>query len=345
MLMGAVWYERNGPARDVLKFGELPVAPVGPGEVRVRLHASSVNPIDIKRRRGVLATYDTPMPFPRIVPHDDGAGVIDEVGAGIGEERLGQRVWIYLAQARRPHGPPELRDGRAFGTAAEYVVLPSRLAIELPPNVTFRDASVIGIPAITAHRCIHADGPVAGKTVLVAGGAGSVGQYAIQFAKAGEAEVVTTISGPEKAALARSLGADHVVDYRREDTAARILDLTRGRGVDLVCETDFAANLALNAKVLARQGVINTFGSDTNQSPPVPIGPLNRKEAVVRFVYYYMFPDRAFDEAIEAISGMLRAGGLRHPAAETYALEDAWKAHEAIEAGHIIGKPVIEIRP
>ncbi len=341
--MQAVWYERNGAARDVLTFGELPVPDVGPGEVRVRLHSSSVNPIDIKRRQGVLAMYDAPMPFPRIIPHDDGAGVIDAVGPGIDRACEGQRVWVYLAQARRPAGPPELRDGRPFGTAAEFVVVPSRLAVPLPERVGFKQASVIGIPAITAHRCIYADGPVDRKTVLVAGGAGSVGQYAIQFAKEGGARVITTVSGAEKMALVRSLGADDIVDYKDEDAAARILDFTGSKGVDLVCETDFAANLELNGKVLRPQGTINTFGSDSNQTPQLTIRTLNLKELVVRFIFYYTFPDAAFDEAIRAITRMLKLGTLRHPVASCYPLANVVAAHEAVEAGGVIGKSIIEI--
>jgi NADPH:quinone reductase len=341
--MRAVWYERNGPAREVLTFGEMPIPAVGPGQVRVRVRASSVNPIDIKRRSGVPATYDTPMPFPRIIPHDDGAGEIEAVGPGVDASRLGKRVWVYLAQARRIQGPPELRDGRAFGTAAEFVVLPSFLALDLPDVVGFREASVIGIPAITAHRCVHADGPVSGKTLLIAGGAGSVGQYAIQFAKAAGATVIATISGAEKRAIAIGLGADHVVDYREQGTDQHILDLTSGRGVDSICETDFAANLEFNIKVLRPQGIINTFGSDTNQAPQVQIGAMNKKEATVRFVYYYMLSNEAFDEAIHSIQRMLQANSLKHPVADIYSLEHTADAHEAVEAKTVLGKGVIEI--
>jgi NADPH2:quinone reductase len=234
------------------------------GEVLVRVHASSVNPVDTKRRRGFGSVYGAPMPFPRVVPHDDGAGVITDVGKGVARSRIGQRVWIYLAQARRPYGPPALRDGRPFGAAAEYVAIPETLALPLPDHVSFAEGSVIGIPAITAHRCIFADGDVNGRTILVAGGAGSVGQYAVQFAKLAGARVISTVSGPQKADIVRRLGSDIVGNYRDSDASDQILKATSGRGVDLICETDFAANLGLDASVLAPQGRINTFGSDSN---------------------------------------------------------------------------------
>ena len=327
--MHAVWYERNGPAKDVLQYGVLPKPAPREGEVLVQVAASSVNPVDAKRRRGVGSVCGTPMPFPRIVPHDDGAGIIADVGPGVSAGRVGQRVWVYLAQAKRPYGPPELRAGRAFGTAAEYVVLPEQLALPLPDGVSFAEGSVVGIPAITAHRCILADGNIDGRTVLVAGGAGSVGQYAIQLAKLSGATVIATVSGQEKTDLVRALGADHVVDYKREDAAERILAATGAVGVDLICETDFAANLALNAQVLAPQGRINAFGSDSQQKPEVATPGLFHKEAVIRFIYYYVFPDAAFSRAIADIGGMLECGGLRHPVAGKFPLRPRFGSHEA----------------
>ena len=179
--------------------------------------------------------------------------------------------------------------------------------------------------------------------MLVAGGAGSVGQYAIQFAKLAGATVVTTVSGQGKADRVRALGADHVVDYKREDVADRILEITAGKGMDLVCETDFAANLELNGRVLAPQGRINTFGSDSDQKPRVSTHELFAKEAVVRFVYYYVFPDEAFDRAIEAITALLDRGGLQHPVAARFPLRDVAEAHVAVEEGRTIGKNVIEV--
>lgn len=341
--MQAVWYEAIGPAHDVLRYGSMSTPTPKAGEVLVRVHASSVNPVDTKRRRGFGSVYGSPMPFPRVVPHDDGAGVITDVGEGVSHSRIGQRVWIYLAQARRPFGPPTLRDGRPFGAAAEYVAIPELLALPLPDHVSFAEGSVIGIPAITAHRCIFADGDVNGRAVLVAGAAGSVGQYAIQFAKLAGARVIATISGPQKADIARELGADVVVNYRDPDAGDRIRNATSGRGVDLICETDFGANFALDAAVLAPQGRINTFGSDSNHQPAVAMRDLFAKEAVVRFVYYYAFPDRAFGDAISKIGELLQARRLKHPVAGRFQLSDTARAHQETEEGRAIGKHVIEI--
>src|SRR5918997_2535254 len=182
--MQAVWYERNGPAREVLQFGEMPDPEPGPGEVRVRIHASGVNPSDWKTRSGLR-----PMTFPRVIPHSEGAGVIDRVGVGVPASRVGDRVWTWNAQWKRP-----------FGTAAEFVVLPAEQAVPLPEGPSFDEGACLGIPALTAHRAVTIDGSVEGQTVLVAGGAGAVGHYATQFARLlGAAQVLSTVSSPEKA--------------------------------------------------------------------------------------------------------------------------------------------------
>ena len=182
--MRAAWYEKNGGAAEVLRLGEMPDPEPGPGEVRVRVAASGLNPTDVKARAG-----SRPMGFPRIIPHQDGAGVIDRVGPGVPASRLGERVWVYIVQWQRP-----------FGTAAEYVCVPAPRAITLPANLTFAEGACLGIPGVTAHRCLFADGPIEGQTVLVTGGAGAVGHYAVQLAKWSGARVITTVSSGEKAA-------------------------------------------------------------------------------------------------------------------------------------------------
>src|SRR5262245_11857496 len=198
-LMRAAWYERKGPAHEVLQVGQMPVPEPGPGDVRIRVAISGINPSDTKGRAGWRG--QTEMPFSRVIPHQDGAGVIDAVGADVPPSRVGERVWLYEAQR-----------GRAFGTAADYVVVPSSNAVRLPEGVSFVDAACLGIPAMTAHRCLFADGPIAGKTVLVTGAVGGVGQYAVQIAKWGGATVIATISSVEKAEQARAIGADHVIN-------------------------------------------------------------------------------------------------------------------------------------
>ena len=340
--MQAVWYERNGAARDVLVYGEIPIPALGVGKVRVRLLASSVNIIDIKRRRGQGSASGLALPFPRIIPHDDGAGVIDRIGEGVPESRLGERVWVYLAQAGKLYGPQANPAGRAFGTAAEYVVLPSWQAVRLPDRVDFVAAAVLGIPGITAHRCVFADGPVAGQTVLVEGGAGGVGQYAVQLAKWGGATVIATGHGDRQPEIIRARGADHFVDFT-ENAAEQILDLTHGRGADRIIETNLAANLDLIYQVLAPQGTVAFYGSDQNPTPAIAISRLNRKEAVLRTIYYYAFPPESWDAALRDLTQLMEQGALQHPVARRFPLSQVVAAHEAVEQGNTLGKNVIDI--
>ena len=212
--MKAVWFEQNGPAQ-VMQVGEMPEPEPGPGEVRIKVISSGVNPSDWKRRLGTTS----PMAFPRVIPHQDGAGVIDRVGPGVPASRIGQRVWLFESQFGRP-----------FGTAAEYTVQPSGHAVAMPDSISFEQGACLGVPAMTAHRCLFADGPLEGKVVLVPGGAGAVGHYAVQEAKLAGATVISTVSSDHKAAIATAAGADHIVNYRTEDVVARIMDITGGEG-------------------------------------------------------------------------------------------------------------------
>ena len=237
--MRAVYYERNGTARDVLRVAEVETPQPGPGEVRVRLAASGVNPSDVKSRAGVTRK----IAFPRVIPHSDGAGEIECVGEGVSPSRVGERVWVWNGQWRRP-----------FGTAAESIVLPSGQAVPLPANTSMEVGACLGIPAYTAYQAVELDGVKAGVRVLVAGGAGAVGHYAIQFAKKRKASVITTVSSPVKAEIARRAGADHVIDYRREDVGERVMEFTGKAGVDVVIEVDLAANARLLPSVIAPTG-------------------------------------------------------------------------------------------
>jgi NADPH2:quinone reductase len=328
--MRAAWYERKGPAREVLHVGEVPTPEPGPGEVRVRVHVSGVNPSDTKNRGGWRGNVT--MPFPRVIPHQDGAGVIDQVGEGVSAARVGERVWVYEAQL-----------GRASGTAAEYVALPSANAVRLPDNTSFAEGACLGVPALTAHYAVFADGPVSGQTVLVTGGAGAVGSYAVQLAKWGGATVIATVSSPEKAAVARELGADHVVNYRVEDVAERVRALAGGRGVDRVVEVSLGANLPAAVALLRTGGVIAAYSSDADSEPRVPFSALLRKNAVIRFVYVYEMGPAAHEAAIADVTRCLQAGTLRHLVDRHVPLAEIAAAHEAVEGGAAIGNVVVDV--
>jgi NADPH2:quinone reductase len=325
--MRAVWYEEVGPAADVLTVGEAPTPAPQTGEVLVRLGASGVNPVDVKLRNGLRPVP----PGERVVPHFDGAGTIEALGAGIGADRVGERVWVYEAQWQRMNG-----------TAAEYVSLPAHLAIPLPDAADFAGAACLGIPAMTAHRCVFADGPVSGQTVLVTGGAGAVSGYAIQFAKLGGAKVVATVSSPAKAEVAKAAGADEVVNYTSDDVAARIMELTAGAGVERIVEVALGANFAITAGVLANNGVVAAYASDAAPEPALPFRTLLYKNAALRHVLVFGIPDSAKAGAIADITRWLADGSLRNAVGQRFPLDQAAKAHQAVEEGSL-GNVVVEI--
>jgi NADPH2:quinone reductase len=233
--------DRQGAADEVLVCGELPTPEAGHGEVRVRLEASGVNPSDTYRRRGPPA-----MEYPRVVTNSDGAGVVDQVGPGVSRHWVDKRIWLYNGQ----------RNGRWMGTAAEYIALSVDLVTELPDHVSFAEGATLGVPAMTAHRAVFVAGPMQGKTLLVTGGAGAVGHYAVQLATWAGARVIATVSSAQRAERARAGGAAHVIDYRQEDVAARVLDITGGVGVDHIAEVDFGGNLAAALQCLRVNGSI-----------------------------------------------------------------------------------------
>ena len=316
--MRAVWYERNGSA-DVLQLGEMAGTEPGEGEVRVRIMSSGINPSDWKRRQGSTR----PMEFPRIIPHQDGAGIIDRAGVGVAESRVGQRVWLYEAQNNRP-----------LGTAADYTVQPAGHAVPLPDNTSFTQGACLGVPAMTAHRCVFADGPVDGKTVLVAGGAGAVGNNAIQFAKLGGARVISTISSDQKAEIATEAGADQVVNYRTEDSVKRIMEITDGSGVDHIVEVDLAGNFNVSQEILKPNSVLAVYAAGVAPQPPVPLG-FKASNVTVRFVLVYDMPEDAKEAAVEEITRLLKANKLRHLLGPRFPLESAAQAHQAVEGGAI----------
>ena len=327
--MKAVWYERIGPAAEVLQAGDLPDPEPGPGEVRVRLAASGVNPSDAKTRAGVSKR---PTMYPRIIPQSDGAGTIDRVGNGVAKTRIGERVWVYNAQWERP-----------FGTAAEYVSLPAEFAVPLPAAIGFGEGACLGIPAMTAHRCLLGDGDVAGKTVLVTGGAGVVGHYAIQLAKWRGATVIATVSSEAKGTHARSAGADHVVDYKQEPVADRILELTAGRGVDRIVEVDLGANLPVTVRVLKPGGVVSAYASMGVREPALPVYPMMVRNTKIDMVLVYTMSAEHMRRAIEDITAWLETGRAQFAVAARYPLERLAEAHDIVERGDKIGHVIVDL--
>ena len=328
--MRAIWYERPGPAAEVLTVGEMPDPEPGPGEVRVRVALSAINPTDIKRRRGGRELGL----FPRIIPHNDGAGAIDRIGEGVPDSRLGERVWTFGAQAGRP-----------FGTGAGFVVLPSRQAIRLPDSASFEDGACLGVPAVTAHRCLFSDGGIEGATVVVSGATGRVGAYVVQLAKRAGATVIGTVGSAEKAELAKALGADHALDRRRlsgDDLAAAVREITGGRGVDRVVEVEFGANVGWTAAVLKDNGVIATYASTADGEPRIPFHSLMYKNITVRLVAIFGMPRAAQDRAFADVTACLEAGTLRHRIGLRCAFEEVIRAHEAVEAGAVDGCALLE---
>ena len=323
--MKAVWYEENGPA-EVLQWGDMADPAPGPGEVRVRVVASGVNPSDWKRRAGLTQR----LAYPRVIPHQDGAGVIDRVGAGVAESRIGERVWLFESQFGRP-----------FGSAAEYTVQPAGHVVPLPGAVSFEQGACLGVPAMTAHRCLFADGPLEGKTVLVTGGAGAVGHYAVQQAQLAGALVISTVSSEAKAQIALDAGAAHIINYRCEDVAARIMELTDGEGVDHIAEVDFAGNFPVTREVLKSSGVVAVYAAGAPPQPPVPLQ-FRSTNVVVRNVLVYDMPEPAKAEAIRDITGWLNSGSLSHQIGPHFPLAATVEAHRAVENG-AIGNVIVDV--
>jgi NADPH2:quinone reductase len=320
----AAIFERHGPAAGVLQVTDVETPEPGPGEVRVRMRLSGINPTDWKSRSGA-----TPRPIDDFqIPHHDGAGVIDAVGAGVDASRVGQRVWTWLAAA-----------GRRWGTAAQWSVLPSRQAVPLPDGASDELGACLGVPAITAHRCLVADGSVAGKNVLVAGGAGAVGHFAIELAKFFSARVATTVSGPQKAELARQAGADLVVNYRDPDAADELRAFAPT--MDRIVELALGANLELDLAVSGPSTHIVDYAAEPSD-PVLPVRRLMNANLTLRFVLLYGIPAEAADRAVTDISAALAAGALTELPVTTFPLDEIVAAHEAVEAGHV-GKVVVEI--
>lgn len=323
--MRAAFYERNGAARDVLRVGEVDTPEPGPGEVRVRLRTSGVNPSDVKSRQGVTRK----IAFPRVIPHSDGAGVIERVGAGVPAARAGERVWIWNGQWKRP-----------FGTAAEFIVVPAAQAVRLPDGTDFAAGACFGIPLLTAHHAVARAEPGPGRRVLVQGGAGAVSHYAIQLAKLKGATVLATVSSEAKAAHARAAGADHAIDYRREDVAARVKELTDGAGVDSVIEVDFAANANTLPALIRPKGQIVVYG--TGLKAELSVQPFLANSLRLAFIFVYELDADARATAIAELTALLEKGALIHTIGARFPLDAIVAAHEAVEQG-ALGNVVIDL--
>jgi len=329
--MRAAWYERQGPAAEVLVIGETPIVEPGPGEVRIRVVASGINPGDVKKRDD---RFGVGMPYKRVIPHSDGAGVIDAVGDAVPGSRVGERVWCFGAQSYRP-----------FGTAAEFVVLPAGQAVPLSPNVSFEQGACLGIPGITAHRAVHVAGPVRGKWLLVQGGGGAVGQCAVALARHAGARVVATVRSEEDRATAERAGALHVVvtDNLLPQELVERIRAKAPDGIDHVVEVAFDANIALDESVLRLGGSIAAYATG-NPMPAIPFWPLVFKNVSVFFLGSDDFPAVAKAEAARSLNEALEQGWPGFTIRARFPLEEIALAHETIERGAGPGRVVLSVR-
>src|SRR5271156_5797078 len=325
--MRAVWYDRQGAADEVLVHSELPTPEAGHGEVRGRLEPSGATPSDTYRRRGPPA-----MEYARVITNSDGAGVVDQVGPTVDKLWLGRRVWLYNGQ----------RNGRWMGTAAEYIALSVDLVTELPDHVSFAEGATLGVPAMTAHRAVFVAGPVQGKMLLVTGGAGAVGHYAVQLATWAGARVIATVSSPEKAERARAGGAAHIINYRQEDVAARVLDITGGVGVDHLAEVDFGGNLTAALRCLRVNGSIMIYATNGDREPKLPVRDLMQKNLAVYAMSLAGVPHPDRKRAQTDIAAWTATPGRILSVASRFPLYEAAAAHKTVEAGGKVGTVVVE---
>ncbi len=327
--MRAAWFESFGSARDVLQVGDKETPTPGTGEVLVRLATSGVNPSDVKKRAG---SFPDLLDGGYVIPNSDGAGVIEAVGEGVDAARVGDRVWLYQAQF-----------ARRFGTAAEYVAIDSSRAPVLPDAAGFEVGACLGIPVMTAHRCVFADGDVTGQTVLVTGGAGRVGHYAVQWASQAGATVIATASNDEDKAVCQAAGAAHVVNHRGDDVIGAIMAASNGQPVDRVVDVEFGGNLPVTTEVLRVGGTIATYASTAVPEPKLPFFQMMYKDVTIRMVIVYAMPEAAKQHAIADIETALAANRLEHRIAHTLPLDEIARSNELVEQGSIRGAVVLTI--
>jgi NADPH:quinone reductase-like Zn-dependent oxidoreductase len=327
--MRAAWFEEFGAARKVLKVGDLDAPVAGPGEVLVRMHTSGINPSDVKKRAG---SFPDLLDSGLVIPNSDGAGVIEAVGEGVDKSRVGERVWVFQAQYER-----------RFGTAAEYVAISSNCAPRLSKDTGFDVGACLGIPVMTAHRAVFADGDVENQTILVTGGAGRVGYYAVQWASRGGATVIATASNPEDVEACKSAGAHHVVNHRDRKVAAAVLEASEGKLIDRVVDVEFGANLPVSVEVLKTGGTIATYASVQKPEPKLPFFQMMYKDLTIRMIIVYAMPVTAKDHAIADINKALADGWLQHRIAESLPLDEIAKGNEIVEKGECRGAVILTI--
>lgn len=327
--MRAAWFEEFGDAAEVLIVGELETPAAGPGEVLIRLHTSGINPSDVKKRAG---SFPNLLDQGLVIPNSDGAGVVEAVGEGVDSSRVGERVWVYQAQF-----------ARRFGTAAQYVCVDSSRAPLLADNASFEVGACLGIPAMTAHRCVFADGDIDGQTLVITGAAGRVGYYAVQWASQAGARVIATASNEADEAACKAAGANHVVNHRSEHFADEILAANNGERVHRAIDLEFGANLATWIAVLRTSGTIATYGSVAVPEPTLPFFQLMYMDLSIRFIIVYAMPETAKQQAIRDINSALANDALQHRVAATFALQDIAAGNERIEEGTARGAVVLTI--
>ncbi len=326
--MEAVVCSAFGPAADVLSVKDVARPEVGAGEVLVRVAFSGVNPSDCKARGGARPGVTKP-PFEMIVPHSDGAGVIEAVGAGVDAARVGERVWLWNGQWQR-----------ALGSCAEFIAVPAAQAVTLPDGVSMEDGAVLGIPGLTAAQTVFGGGEVAGQTVLVSGGGGSVGYLAVQLAAWGGARVIATC-GARDMERVKAAGADVVLDYASEDLVAEIMAATDGIGVDRAVEVELGPNLPMLCEVMKPLGTIAAYGSAKDMAPQMPFGPMLFKALKLDITLIYILPPAERAVAKEKLHAAFAAGALSFEAPHIFAMEDAAKAHQMVEAGGRTGAVLV----
>jgi len=327
--MRAAWFESFGTAKDVLQVGERDTPEAGPGQVLVRVATSGINPSDVKKRAG---SFPDLLDEGYVIPNSDGAGVVEAVGGGVDRGRVGERVWLYQAQY-----------GRRFGTAAEYVAIESSRAPRLPDGAGFEVGACLGIPVMTAHRCVFADGDVGEKIVLVTGGGGRVGHYAVQWASQAGATVIATASNPADVAACERAGARHVVNHRDENLVEAIMTATGGKLVDRIVDVEFGGNLATSVEVLRIGGTIATYASTAVPEPRLPFFRMMYKDVTIRMVIVYAMPEDAKQAAIVDIDRALSSGSLEHRIAHTVPLDEIARGNELVEEGGVRGAAVVTV--
>ena len=328
--MKAIIYTSFGPAAEVLNLQDIGSTPPGKGEVQVDLHFSGVNPSDVKARAGARAGVSE-LPYPSIIPHSDGAGVVSQVGDGVDPSRIGERVWIWNAQWQRP-----------FGTAATLCVLPSEQAVPLPDSTSLETGAILGIPGLTAAHTVFSAGDVRGKTVLVQGGGGTVGFLAVQLAKWGGARVIATASAAAHDRV-KAAGADIVLDYTAPDLTEQVLKAADGL-VDRIIEVEFGANATLDTAVIAPNGAIVCYGSAKEMEPVLPFYPLMFKAVTLDLALVYILTSAQRDHAIQKLTDALRQDALKCPIEQIYPLSECAAAHDAVAAGKRSGAILLDVK-